>query len=69
MVRLLPLNNFYPVTLSIILSSKEKESDELLYTVRSLVMVARTSCQRKGLINKRQSYPSFIEISKFFLIS
>ena len=28
-------------------SSKENESDELLYTVRSLVMVRATSCQRK----------------------
>ena len=30
-------------------SSKEKESDELSCTVRSLVMVRATSCQREGI--------------------
>ena len=38
MTGLLLFNNFYPV-ISSPTSSKEKESDELLYTVRSLVMV------------------------------
>ena len=37
-INLLRLNNFYPV-ISYTTSSIEKESDELLYTVRSLVTV------------------------------
>ena len=45
-ISLLPLNHFYPVR------SIGKESDELLYTVRSLVMVRGTSCQRKEGVNK-----------------
>ena len=39
MINLLHLSNFYPVIT--IRVSKEKESDELLYTVRSLVMVRK----------------------------
>ena len=39
MINLLLLNNFYPTIDIIPTSSKEKESDELLYTVQSLVMV------------------------------
>ena len=39
-------------------SSKEKENDKLLYTVRSLVMVRATSCQRKGLIPGE--FPAFV---------
>ena len=31
-------------------SPEETENDELLYTIRSLVMVREISCQRKGLI-------------------
>ena len=38
MINLLLVNNFYPV-IFIPTYPKEKESDELLYTVRSLVMV------------------------------
>ena len=38
MISLLLLNNFYPA-ISYLTSSKEKESGELLRTVRSLVMV------------------------------
>ena len=47
-VSLLLHNNFYPVYI-VPTSSKGKESDELVYTVRSLVMVRGTSCQRTAL--------------------
>ena len=46
MIRLLPLDHFCPATI-VPTSSEGKESDELLYTVRSLVMVR--AYQRKGL--------------------
>ena len=42
MITLLLLNNFYPL--------KEKESDQLLYTVRSLVMVREPAARRKGKV-------------------
>ena len=42
-INLLLLNNFYP-----------SKSDELLYTVRSLVTVRETSCQRKGVKNGKR---------------
>ena len=45
MISLLLLNNFYPV-IGRRTSSKEEESDELLYTVRSLVMVRARSQRR-----------------------
>ena len=48
MIGLLPLNHFYPVYI-VPTSSKGKESDELLCTARSLVMVREPSCQRKGV--------------------
>ena len=45
--------HFYPV-ISYRRVRKEEESGELLYTVRSLVMVREISCQRKGLIKKKK---------------
>ena len=48
MISLLLLNHFYPA-IDVSTGSKERESDELLYTVRSLVMVRATSCQAQGV--------------------
>ena len=47
MISLLFLSNFYPAII-IPASSKEKESDESLYTVRSLVMVREPVAGARG---------------------
>ena len=49
-INLLLLNNFYLV---ISYRRVEKGSDELLYTVWSLVMVRATNCQRKRLTSDK----------------
>ena len=54
MMSLLLLNNFHPVTI-VPTSSKGKESDELLYTVWSLVMVRNQFASAKWLIASRRN--------------
>ena len=50
MIGLLLLNHFYPL-ISSPTRSNEKESDELLYTVRSLVMVRESIASARGLFS------------------
>ena len=59
MCSILRLNHFYPV-ISYRRIQKKKKATSCSYTVRPLVMVRATSCQRKGLEEEQRVNQMFL---------